>query len=89
MALTTVSVIMTVTVLNFFYRGPNLTPVPAWARRYGGVRWGGGGVRGRKVRGWGGGGSQPRKEMKIIYIYGAEIGFKFHSLLCPFKGAQP
>ncbi len=47
MALTTVSVIMTVTVLNFFYRGPNLTPVPAWARRYGGVRW----VRGRGVRG--------------------------------------
>jgi hypothetical protein len=54
MALTTVSVIMTVTVLNFFYRGPNLTPVPAWARRYGGVR----GVRGY---GLGGRGSQPRK----------------------------
>jgi hypothetical protein len=45
MALTTVSVIMTVTVLNFFYRGPNLTPVPAWARRYGGVM-GGQGKRG-------------------------------------------
>jgi hypothetical protein len=36
MAMTTVSVIMTVTVLNFFYRGPNLTPVPAWAKRLAG-----------------------------------------------------
>jgi len=34
MAMTTVSVIMTVMVLNFFYRGPALTPVPAWAKKY-------------------------------------------------------
>eukprot|EP00090_Calanus_glacialis_P013356 TRINITY_DN21999_c0_g1_i1.p1 TRINITY_DN21999_c0_g1~~TRINITY_DN21999_c0_g1_i1.p1 ORF type:complete len:548 (-),score=90.05 TRINITY_DN21999_c0_g1_i1:452-2095(-) len=34
MAMTTVSVIMTVMVLNFFYRGPVLTEVPSWARRY-------------------------------------------------------
>merc|ERR1719495_784034 len=34
MAMTTVSVIMTVIVLNFFYRGPNLTEVPPWARKY-------------------------------------------------------
>ena len=33
MAMTTVSVIMTVMVLNFFYRGPALYPVPAWARK--------------------------------------------------------
>jgi hypothetical protein len=33
MAMTTVSVIMTVMVLNFFYRGPALTPVPAWAKK--------------------------------------------------------
>ena len=33
MAMTTVSVIMTVIVLNFFYRGPNLTEVPPWAKR--------------------------------------------------------
>ena len=34
MAMTTVSVIMTVIVLNFFYRGPNLTEVPPWAKRW-------------------------------------------------------
>jgi len=34
MAMTTVSVIMTVMVLNFFYRGPVLTEVPSWARKY-------------------------------------------------------
>ena len=32
MAITCVSVIMTVIVLNFFYRGPTLTHVPAWAQ---------------------------------------------------------
>ena len=32
MAITCVSVIMTVTVLNFFYRGPTLASVPAWAQ---------------------------------------------------------
>ena len=32
MAITCVSVIMTVTVLNFFYRGPTLTHVPIWAQ---------------------------------------------------------
>lgn len=34
MAITCVSVIMTVTVLNFFYRGPTLTHVPVWAQRH-------------------------------------------------------
>lgn len=34
MAMTTVSVIMTVMVLNFFYRGPVLTEVPPWVRKY-------------------------------------------------------
>ena len=34
MAITCVSVIMTVIVLNFFYRGPTLTHVPVWAQRY-------------------------------------------------------
>ena len=34
MALTTVSVIMTVMVLSFFYRGPYLRPVPDWAKRF-------------------------------------------------------
>ena len=33
MAMTTVSVIMTVMVLNFFYRGPILTEVPHWVRK--------------------------------------------------------
>ena len=33
MAMTTVSVIMTVIVLNFFYRGPTLTEVPPWAKK--------------------------------------------------------
>ena len=33
MAMTTVSVIMTVMVLNFFYRGPVLTEVPPWVRK--------------------------------------------------------
>jgi hypothetical protein len=33
MAITCVSVIMTVCVLNFFYRGPTLTHVPIWAQR--------------------------------------------------------
>ena len=32
--MTTVSVIMTVIVLNFFYRGPVLTEVPPWAKKY-------------------------------------------------------
>ena len=30
MAITCVSVVMTVIVLNFFYRGPTLTEVPPW-----------------------------------------------------------
>jgi hypothetical protein len=30
MAITCVSVVMTVIVLNFFYRGPTLTEVPEW-----------------------------------------------------------
>ena len=34
MAMTTVSVIMTVMVLNFFYRGPVLTEVPPWVRKW-------------------------------------------------------
>ena len=34
MAMTTISIIMTVIVLNFFYRGPILTEVPPWARRW-------------------------------------------------------
>jgi len=34
MAMTTVSVIMTVIVLNFFYRGPVLTEIPPWAKKY-------------------------------------------------------
>ncbi|XP_023322147.1 acetylcholine receptor subunit alpha-1-A [Eurytemora carolleeae] len=34
MAMTTVSVIMTVIVLNFFYRGPALYPVPHWAKKF-------------------------------------------------------
>jgi hypothetical protein len=33
MAITCVSVIMTVCVLNFFYRGPTLTHVPIWAQK--------------------------------------------------------
>jgi len=33
MAITCVSVIMTVCVLNFFYRGPTLTHVPVWAQK--------------------------------------------------------
>ena len=33
MAMTTVSIIMTVIVLNFFYRGPTLTEVPPWAKK--------------------------------------------------------
>ena len=32
MAITCVSIIMTVIVLSFFYRGPTLTHVPAWAQ---------------------------------------------------------
>ncbi|CAB4068499.1 unnamed protein product [Lepeophtheirus salmonis] len=34
MAITSVSVVMTVIVLNFFYRGPTVTPVPVWAQIY-------------------------------------------------------
>ena len=33
MAMTSVSVIMTVFVLNLHYRGPNLKPLPQWLRR--------------------------------------------------------
>ena len=33
MAITCISVTMTVIVLNFFYRGPTLKPVPAWAQK--------------------------------------------------------
>ena len=32
MAITCISVIMTVMVLNFFYRGPTLSSVPPWAQ---------------------------------------------------------
>ncbi len=34
MAITCISVIMTVIVLNFFYRGPTLTHVPIWVQKY-------------------------------------------------------
>ncbi len=33
MAMTSISVIMTVFVLNLHYRGPNLKPVPQWIRK--------------------------------------------------------